>query len=417
MNNSNKPAIIQLFFWFLSLNFWTLTITNGWYILFNPVYPNIIPPIKNLFWEEEFRYLLFMEIFMILFLLPTSWLFKKLSRTIKIIFTIIFFLAIVFLLLHNLLPESINELISITLDILTNVIYIIIFHISIVASFYINVKLLITRYLRENKILSYLLFFTGLAIITALVNYGLFDYCIDPIFPQLYFLSYYRIWELIIIVAVYLFMPALFIIVQQYIKMLIEKRQQTQNELAALKAQINPHFLFNNLNTIYSMASKNDKRTKDVVLELSDFLRYILYDTASETISLKKEIDIIQTYINLQKERVNPQITHIYFNIEGNPENAEIPPLLLLPLTENCFKHGIGKKESNIKINVGFDGKVLHFTSENSVAKRNDSRENGNGGLGIANVKKRLEMLYPNRHSLIFNENNGIFMVELTIEL
>jgi LytS/YehU family sensor histidine kinase len=120
--------------------------------------------------------------------------------------------------------------------------------------------------------------------------------------------------------------------------MLIENQEKVQNELSALKEQINPHFLFNNLNTIYSMAIKNDVRTKDVVLQLSDFLRYILYDTSSDKISLEKEVEIVKTYFALQKERINPSTTKIALNVEGVFGETLVAPLLLLPLAENCFK-------------------------------------------------------------------------------
>jgi LytS/YehU family sensor histidine kinase len=199
--------------------------------------------------------------------------------------------------------------------------------------------------------------------------------------------------------------------------MLIANREKALNELSALKAQINPHFLFNNLNTIYSLASKKDDRTKDVILKLSDFLRYVLYDTTSESIPLEKEVEIIRTYVELQKERVNPLLTGVDLNLEGNFLNAHIIPLLLLPLAENCFKHGIGKEPGKIQIYIGFNGKQLLFKTENTIALREKALENGNGGIGIKNVEKRLNLLYPNRYSLHFEEKDGMYKVELKVNL
>lgn len=105
----------------------------------------------------------------------------------------------------------------------------------------------------------------------------------------------------------------------------------------ALKAQINPHFLFNNLNTIYSLADKNDPHTKEVILQLSDFLRYILYDTSSEAIPLEKEAEIIRTYIDLQRERIATDRHPVTFDESGNYGRLTIAPLLLLPLVEKLF--------------------------------------------------------------------------------
>jgi LytS/YehU family sensor histidine kinase len=199
--------------------------------------------------------------------------------------------------------------------------------------------------------------------------------------------------------------------------MLIAKRDAARSELSALKAQINPHFLFNNLNTIYSMASKNDGRTAAVVLKLSDFLRYVLYDTSSETISLEKEVEIIKTYVSLQKERVNPEIIQVMLSVEGDFSHATISPLLLLPLAENCFKHGIGKNTGTIRIFISYDGKKLTFCTENQIALREKTDSVENGGLGIQNVEKRLRLVYPNRHSLEYHEDDGIFRLEMNIVL
>jgi LytS/YehU family sensor histidine kinase len=220
-----------------------------------------------------------------------------------------------------------------------------------------------------------------------------------------------------VIVKVYLVTSILVFLFIQYFEMLIAKRDAARNELSALKAQINPHFLFNNLNTIYSMASKKDERTADVVLKLSDFLRYVLYDTSNETIPLEKEVKIIQTYVGLQRERLNPDITQVILNTEGEFGSATISPLLLLPLAENCFKHGIGKNTGTIRIFISYDGKKLTFRTENQIALREKTDSVENGGLGIQNVEKRLRLIYPNRHSLEYHEDDGIFRLEMNIVL
>ena len=163
------------------------------------------------------------------------------------------------------------------------------------------------------------------------------------------------------------------------------------------------------------MAARNDRRTPDVILKLSDFLRYVLYDTSSEFIPLEKEVEMIQTYIGLQKERINPETTSVELEMSGDFGKAEIAPLLLLPLVENCFKHGLGKSQGEIKIQIKFEDKYLLFRTFNTVALREAS--NKNGGIGIVNVEKRLNLIYPDRHSLESQEENGIFKLEMKIQL
>jgi sensor histidine kinase YesM len=295
--------------------------------------------------------------------------------------------------------------------------YVLIFHITIIAAVIFNLKVLIPRFLNKIRFRFYLLTVTGLIVFTATLNYSLFNFGIDKLFPKLYYLSYYKIWELCLIIAAYLLFTSGVLLTWQYRQMLVARRESAQNELSALKAQINPHFLFNNLNTIYAMASRSDARTPKIILQLSDFLRYVLYDTSSETIELEKEVEIIRTYVNLQKERINPEITTIEFITDGDFKGVDIAPLLLLPLVENCFKYGKGKSKGVIKLFVGFDGKILRLKTENKIAKREKPKGEKNSGIGIRNVEKRLNLIYPGKFALIYGETEGIFKLEMSIEL
>jgi LytS/YehU family sensor histidine kinase len=165
------------------------------------------------------------------------------------------------------------------------------------------------------------------------------------------------------------------------------------------------------------MASQKDERTTDVILKLSDFLRYVLYDTSCETIPLEKEVEIIQTYVGLQKERINLALIQVNLTIEGVFSGATITPLLLLPLAENCFKHGIGKDRGKIQILIRFNGKELLFKTENNIAMREKTDTEKNGGIGIKNVEKRLNLIYPDRHSIEYHEIEGLFKLEMKIEM
>ena len=351
-------------------------------------------------------------------LMPFIWFIKGISKRIKWAVTSLPLLAIVWGILSVLFTNDQGIVFAVVLGyFLDNFLYVLVFHITIIAAVYLNINILIKRYLSQGKFGFYVLSALGLAAIAGFMNYALFDLVIDQIFPQLFYISWFKIWELILLMIGYLAITTIVFLLWQYAMMLIENREKAQHELSALKAQINPHFLFNNLNTIYALAVKGDVRTKDVILQLSDFLRYVLYDTSSDKIDLEKEIEIIRTYIGLQRERINPNITEINLNIEGEFKGAVIAPLLLLPLAENCFKHGIGKTKGTIQIDIQYSKGQLLFHTRNKTALRENPMNQKQGGIGIKNVEKRLNLLYPDKHLLTFVENNDLFEVEMKINL
>ena len=372
----------------LHLLFWIISI-NCWYIVFNPGVESS-GAIKGLqdFWPEL---MLLNFIFYLYCLLPFGWVLRNVRSWVKILATILFLVPIVYFLWDFLQGKTgKSDLDFFTELFLSQFMYVVVFHVTIAGSVYFNLKFLVRKFLAASKFGLYLLLVSTLTFVAAITNYALFNEGIDLLFPQFYFVSYFELWELILIIGGYLAFTTMVFLIWQYAALLIANREKVQSELSALKAQINPHFLFNNLNTIYAMASKNDERTKDVILQLSDFLRYVLYDTASEYIPLEKEAEIIRTYVALQKARIHAKLTSVTLTVEGNLADCQITPLLLLPLAENCFKHGIGKKPGSIMIYLG---------------------------IGLSNVEKRLNLLYPERHSLTFEAKEGIFTVEMHISL
>ncbi len=408
-NISFKKHLVPLFhvlFWIVSFNFWNFILNPG---------VESIGVIDGA--EVGWDFILILNIiFLIYCSMPFIWLVRRKLLWLKILIYIIFLIPMVFAFQEKILLNGSNDEIAVVADyFVKNFLYVLVYHLTIAGAVYYNLKVLVPRFLNQSKFRKFLLYASGLCIATAVLNFSLFDFFIDKLFPSLYYISYFRIWELILIVAAYIIFTSMLFLGWQYAVMLIEKRDAARNELSALKAQINPHFLFNNLNTIYSMATQNDRRTPETVLKLSDFLRYILYDTADETILLQKEVEIIETYISLQKERINPEMTSVEFETKGDFSEVRIAPLLLLPLVENCFKHGVGKDSGSIRIFVELRDKQLHFQTANAVALREFSGENG--GIGIQNVEKRLNLIYPDRHSLEFQEENGIFKLEMKIQL
>lgn len=400
--------IPHIIFWFVSFNFW--------YVILNPGVEST-GVIQDL--EVGWDWILMINSILLIYCtLPFIWFVKKAKLWLKIIPSVLFLIPIGYVILQVVLPDGNKKEVADLFEFFVkNFLYVVVFHLSIAGAVYFNLKFLLVRYLNKSQFVKYLGYIIALLIGTAILNYSFFNYFIDKLFPSLYYISYFKIWELVMIVKVYLITSILVFLFIQYFEMLIAKRDAARNELSALKAQINPHFLFNNLNTIYSMASQKDERTADVVLKLSDFLRYVLYDTSSETIPLEKEVEIIRTYVGLQQERVNPEITQVALTAEGDFSSASISPLLLLPLAENCFKHGVGKHAGTIWISISFDGKQLLFKTENQIALREKTKSEENGGLGIQNVEKRLNLIYPDRHTLEYHEKDGRFQLELKVEL
>ncbi len=400
--------VSYIIFWFLSFNFWNFILNPG---------VESIGVIDGA--EVGWDFILILNtIFLIYCSLPFIWFVRRKLLWLKILIYIVFLIPLVFAFQKKNLLNGSNDEIAVVADyFVKNFLYVLVFHLTIAGAVYYNLKVLIPRFLNQSKFGLFMLFASCLCILTAILNFSLFNLFIDKLFPSLFYISYFRIWELILIVATYLIFTGILFLVWQYARMLIEKRDAASNELSALKAQINPHFLFNNLNTIYSMAAQNDARTPEVILKLSDFLRYVLYDTSCELIPLEKEIEIIRTYVELQKERVNPMNTKIDFKTEGNFDRANIAPLLLLPLVENCFKHGVGKDSGTIWLFIGYTGKQLIVKTENTIALREQTNNKENGGIGIKNVEKRLNLIYPDHHSLDYCAKDGIFRLEMSIKL
>ncbi|MEP2023671.1 MAG: histidine kinase [Reichenbachiella sp.] len=195
------------------------------------------------------------------------------------------------------------------------------------------------------------------------------------------------------------------------------QREKLETELKYLKAQVHPHFLFNTINNIYSLSLDQSPKTSQALLELSDLLSYMLYECNVNRIPLKKEIELLENYINLERLRYSDRLD-LKFSISGNIETVQIAPLILLPFVDNCFKHGAG--DSMAECFVHFDLKVedgdLRMNLKNSVDQsKNESQENS--GIGLTNAKKRLQGEYPNSHELIINEKSDLFEVILTISL
>jgi len=193
------------------------------------------------------------------------------------------------------------------------------------------------------------------------------------------------------------------------------KSENLYTELKFLKSQVNPHFLFNVLNNIYALTVMKSKDAPKMILKLSDILRYNLYDGTQEKVALEKEIEYIENYVSLQKLK-DDNIKNILFNFTEADGQVMIAPLILIPFVENSFKHSkiedVSKGWISIEIKT-FDGRVF-FKVSNSVPEEGFNKDHA-GGIGLENVKRRLELIYPKRHELNISKIGNQFSVALTI--
>ena len=192
--------------------------------------------------------------------------------------------------------------------------------------------------------------------------------------------------------------------------------EKLSSELAFLKSQVNPHFLFNILNNICSLARKKSDETENAIIKLSQIMRYMLQDSKDEKVSLEKELEYLQSYIELQRLRL-PESVKINFATEGRPELFSIEPLLLIPFVENAFKHGVSYQESSeIAIRLVCRGQALLFSVVNHIAKHRSHTMEQGSGIGLKNVMRRLELLYPGKHLLKISDDDNQYKVELEIQ-
>lgn len=192
-------------------------------------------------------------------------------------------------------------------------------------------------------------------------------------------------------------------------------KEKAEAELKLLKSQIHPHFLFNTLNNIYSLALQKSEDAPDAVLKLSGLLDYLIYHGENEKVPLSKETELIRNYIELENLRYGDRLD-LDFSISGNPESVQLAPLLLIPLVENAFKHGISRIRSSQRLTIKLEitGRIVDFYIENTMPEKPPGKNPG-GGTGLVNLRKRLDLLYGGNNSLEIREEENNYMVRLKL--
>ena len=195
------------------------------------------------------------------------------------------------------------------------------------------------------------------------------------------------------------------------------QREKLNSELAFLKNQISPHFFFNTLNNIYSLTGINAEDSQKAILKLSKLMRYLLYESEQGNTKLSQEIEFMKNYIDLMKLRMSDKVA-LSISFPDNYQDISMPPLLFIPFIENAFKHGISYREKSfIDISVLAGTDSVTFKCTNSIVKKNGNGEKEHSGIGLENVKKRLTLLYPEKHDLKINETDNTWEVLLCINI
>lgn len=290
---------------------------------------------------------------------------------------------------------------------------------------YINYFIFLPRFLERRKIGQYFFEFAIPFIIITTIRVNVQRWLVDGYTRQeLYFYSNLYIVQ---ITATSLFI-VIFVGMLRFAKDWFEleaKKKELENEkltaeLNFLKEQINPHFLFNTLNNLYYLAYTKSDNTTEVIAKLSQMMRYMIYESNSKEVELNKEIEYMQNYVSLERLRLNNQIP-IQFNVQGDPSGTKIAPLILITFLENAFKHGVSNdnKKAWVNLTIELAGKNCIYTVENSKNTKINgvTSEHGKSGIGLQNVKRRLELTYGERYDLEVKDLPDRYYVQLKLQL
>ena len=302
-------------------------------------------------------------------------------------------------------------------------IYTVLFIGTMAIGVYLNLYLYIPYLLNKRHYLFYGIVLAASVLGSAWFNQLFFGTLVDYLLPGYYFISYYNFADVLKFMTAFTGITTLFKLSKAYFRLqearnhLIRlQKEKTEAELQAMRSQINPHFLFNSLNSIYSLVLKRSDLAPGAVLKLSELLRYILYETRRDKVPVETELRHMEEYVELQRLRCGPNAT-ITVVVKGDPGNREIVPLLFLPMIENSFKHGIKGETGPVFVNfswiIGDDS--IGFTAENNNGSAEEDELEPRQGIGIVNLRKRLELHYPDKHKLEISEPGNRFIVNLTI--
>lgn len=290
------------------------------------------------------------------------------------------------------------------------------------ATAYFNLNYLVPKFLLEEKYVTYLVSLVTLLIVFCAIYTLWYIFFLEYFFKVTDHESYQKAYlNNIFELAIMLMITTAFKLSKDWFRQQQINRDLSTEKLKAevqfLRTQINPHFLFNTLNNLYGLALKKSDKTPEAIIKLSEMMEYMLYESDENLVPLDKETKYIQTYVEIEKLRYLPN-RDIQLDISPKIANYSIAPFILLPFVENAFKHGENLAEENtfIHISITIKNDYLDFIIKNSKPSSSlDTANNGCSGVGIQNVKKRLRLLYKDKHHLTINDTEKHFVVNLEI--
>lgn len=293
--------------------------------------------------------------------------------------------------------------------------------IVIIVLFYFNYFYLVPAYLLRKNVLIYFL----VSLIILVISVLLLNHFYEPKFPENNFIGrlpprdfgYMPIYRSFISLGIPFVISAILRMYVEWkqnenLRLSVEK-ENIKSELQFLKAQLNPHFLFNTLNTIYALSVKNSPDTSGAIVDLSELMRYMLYEADKDLVPLNKEIDYIKSYIQLQLLRLSDS-ENVSIKITGEDRGRAVPPLLFISFIENAFKYGTDYKgKTFVKINLDITDESIFLNVKNKIGVYREPTNNS--GIGLENIRNQLELIYPDLHQLEVNNNGESYEVSLTI--
>jgi len=293
--------------------------------------------------------------------------------------------------------------------------------IVIIVLFYINYFYLVPEYLLKKSVLFYILVSLGLLAISVL----LINHFYEPKFPDNFFFNRIRPRGFMIMPYYKLFLNlGIPYVISAILRMYVEwkrnenlrlsvEKENIKSELQFLKAQLNPHFLFNSLNTIYALSVKKSPDTSEAIVDLSELMRYMIYEADKDLVPLNKEIDYIKSYIQLQRLRLSDS-ENVSLKITGEDRGRAVPPLMFISFIENAFKYGTDYKgKTYVKITLTITDTSIYLNVKNKIGIFREPTKNS--GIGLENIRNQLKLIYPGLHKLEVENDGNDYEVSLTI--
>lgn len=287
--------------------------------------------------------------------------------------------------------------------------------------FYFNSIVLVPKLIYKNKIWLYLLILIALCLFFAYMHGVLHNMLFtEKLASDHKHYSHFSFW----ILLPYAFVAALSTSIRVLRDRIVNEkiRNETINEnlkteLSFLRSQISPHFLSNVMNSIVSLSRKKSDLLEPVVIKLSGLLRYMLYESDEKKVTIEKELEYLNSYIDLQTLRFGEEVK-VVFDLDLDRTDFYIEPMLFIPFVENAFKHGVTMLVyPEIRIKLSAKNKILEFVVFNKYTKQSEDSKDKDSGIGLSNVKRRLKLLYPNHHDFIIRDTGNTFEITLTIQL